>query len=147
MLYQEVVGLYNKFRLMHYRSLFGRVGERDGSLSATEAFSVDAIYLLGEPTIKQFSDYLGISQPNATYKINSLSEKGYILKLPSADDKREFHLKVTDKFLGYQEMRSQFVSEAVCQLEDKYSPQELELFEKMLRDLSGSVSAASPMDP
>lgn len=140
MLYQEVVNLYKKFRLMHYKSLFGRVGERDGSLSATEAFSVDAIYLLNEPTIKQFSEYLGISQPNATYKINSLTEKGYVVKVPSSDDKREFHLQVTDKFFGYLDMRSQFIADAVSSLEGKYSEDELEVFEKMLRDLSNCVA-------
>lgn len=139
MLYQEVVNLYKTFRLMHYKSLFGRVGERDGSLSATEAFSVDAIYLLNEPTIKQFSEYLGISQPNATYKINSLSDKGYVVKAPSTDDKREFHLQVTDKFFGYLDMRSQFIADAVSSLEGKYSDQELELLQKMLRDLSDGV--------
>lgn len=140
MLYQEVVNLYKKFRLMHYKSLFGRVGERDGSLSATEAFSVDAIYLLNEPTIKQFSEYLSISQPNATYKINSLTEKGYVVKVPSSDDKREFHLQVTDKFFGYLDMRSQFIADAVSSLEGKYSEDELEVFEKMLRDLSNCVA-------
>lgn len=140
MLYQEVVNLYKKFRLMHYKSLFGRVGERDGSLSATEAFSVDAIYLLNEPTIKQFSEYLSISQPNATYKINSLTEKGYVVKVPSSDDKREFHLQVTDKFFGYLDMRSQFIADAVSSLEGKYSEDELEVFEKMLRDLSSCVA-------
>ena len=140
MLYQEVVKLYKKFRLMHYKSLFGRVGERDGSLSATEAFSVDAIYLLDEPTIKQFSEYLGISQPNATYKINSLSDKGYVVKVPSEDDKREFHLQVTEKFFGYLDMRSQFIADAVSSLESKYSKDELEMFERMLRDLSDSVA-------
>lgn len=140
MLYQEVVNLYKKFRLMHYKSLFGRVGERDGSLSATEAFSVDAIYLLNEPTIKQFSEYLGISQPNATYKINSLTEKGYVVKVPSSDDKREFHLQVTDKFFGYLDMRSQFIADSVSSLEGKYSEDELEVFEKMLRDLSNCVA-------
>lgn len=140
MLYQEVANLYKKFRLMHYKSLFGRVGERDGSLSATEAFSVDAIYLLNEPTIKQFSEYLGISQPNATYKINSLSDKGYVVKVPSEDDKREFHLQVTDKFFGYLDMRSQFLSDSVSSLENKYSKEELELFEKMLHDLNDSVT-------
>ena len=78
MLYDEVLTLYNRSRLMHYRTLFGHIHEKDGSLSATEAFAADVIYLLGEPSIKEFSDHLGISQPNATYKVNSLISKGYV---------------------------------------------------------------------
>ena len=41
---------YERFRLMSYRGLFRLLRERDGSLSATEAFAVDVIYLLRGPT-------------------------------------------------------------------------------------------------
>jgi len=85
-LYDRIADLYDRLRLLHYGRLFSRIREREGSLSATEAFSVDAIYLLGEPTIKQFSDFLGISQPNATYKVANLTEKGYVEKTPSEEE-------------------------------------------------------------
>jgi hypothetical protein len=42
--------------------------EKAGSLSATEAFSAEVIYLLDHPTIGEFADFIGISQPNASYK-------------------------------------------------------------------------------
>ena len=51
MLYQKLKALYEKVRLRHYRDLFSRVKERDGSLSATEAYAADVIYLMGSPTI------------------------------------------------------------------------------------------------
>lgn len=139
MLYNEVVDLYKKFRLMNYKSLFGKVGERDGSLSAMEAFSVDAIYLLDQPTIKQFSEFLGISQPNATYKINSLMEKGYVTKVASEDDKREYRLHVSEKFYNYLDSRSQFISNAVERLQGEFTEEELDTFEKMLWALNKSV--------
>lgn len=64
---------YARFRLITYRSMFRLLRERDSSLSAAEAFAVDVIYLLQEPTIKEFADCLGISQPNATYKVDRKS--------------------------------------------------------------------------
>lgn len=52
--------------------------EREGSLSAMEAFSIEIIHALGEPTIGRFAEFLNISQSNATYKVNSLIKKGYL---------------------------------------------------------------------
>lgn len=139
MLYDQVTELDKRFRLIHYRSLFGRIREKSGSLSATESFSVDAIYLLGEPTIKQFADYLGISQPNATYKVNSLIEKGYISKIPSEEDRREYRLKISEKFFKYYDVTDSVISDAVESLKEKFSDGELKLFEKMLKTLNGKI--------
>ena len=52
MLHESVLKLYRRLRLDGYRKLFGAVQEREGSLSAMEAFSADLINLLGEPTLK-----------------------------------------------------------------------------------------------
>ena len=100
-MFDIVLQCYDRLRLITYRSMFRLLRERDGSLSATEAFSVDVIYLLHGPTVKQFADCLGISQPNATYKLNQLIQKGYVEKVPSTADRRELHLHVTDKYMRY----------------------------------------------
>jgi len=136
MLYEELSNLYRRFRLMNYRSLFDRIREKDGSLSATEAYAVDVIYLLEDPTIKDFSAFLNISQPNASYKVNSLIGKGYIQRLPSPDDGREFRLRVTEKFFRYYDRKTRFIAEAADKLKKEFSAAELALFEKMLRSLS-----------
>ena len=98
MLSQEILDLYKKSRLMTYRAMFGRIREKTGSLSATEAYAVDVIYLLGSPTITQLAETLGISQPNATYKVNNLVAKGYACKTISEDDKRECRVTVGERF-------------------------------------------------
>jgi len=93
--------IYRYLRLTHYRNLFATISEKPGSLSATEAFSVEVIYLLGEPTLGEFAKFLGISQPNASYKVNALVSKGYITKEACESDKRECRLIVTAKFQDY----------------------------------------------
>lgn len=93
--------IYRYLRLVHYQNLFATINEKPGSLSATEAFSVEVIYLLGEPTIGEFADFIGISQPNASYKVNALVSKGYITKESGESDKRECRLVVTKKFRDY----------------------------------------------
>ena len=87
MLLQTIEVLFRKYRLFCYRKLFAAVREKPGSLSATEAFSADIIHLLGSPTISQFADTIGISQPNATYKVNQLAAKGYLHKTVQAHDR------------------------------------------------------------
>lgn len=101
MLCENVLKLYRRLRLDGYRKLFGAVQEREGSLSAIEAFSADLINLLGSPTLSQFADYVGISQPNATYKVNALVSKGYVEKTVSKPDRREVRLKTGGKFARY----------------------------------------------
>ena len=92
--------IYREFRLRLYKHVFDIIGEKSGSLSATEYFSAEVVYLLGSPTITEFADYLNISSPNAAYKVKSLESKGYITK-EQTDDRRTFRIRVTDKFLQY----------------------------------------------
>lgn len=140
MIVDKTLKLYKGLRLYNYKSLFSRIREREGSLSATEAFSVDAIYILGNPTIKQFSDFLGISQPNASYKVNSLMAKGYIEKIPSEEDRREHRLCVADRFYKYYEENLEAVAAAVDTIERKYSAEELALFESMLDEFTALLA-------
>ena len=139
MLTTQIVELYKRFRLMTYRKLFGRIREKDGSLSATEAYTVDVIYLLGSPTVTQLAEVLGISQPNATYKVNNLVAKGYVVKTVSEEDKRETRLQVCDRFYKYYGDMDHFSDKAVAALENEYSPEALELFAQMLRSLAKHV--------
>ena len=139
MLYQRIKDLYEHFRLEHYRELFGRIREKDGSLSATEAYAADVIYLLGDPTVSAFAEVLGISQPNATYKINNLAAKGYARRTASDEDRRECRVSVGDRFFSYYNTDYPFIAQGVDRLAERYSPEELALFEKMLGDLTDAL--------
>lgn len=138
--YQCVLKLYRKLRLSSYRSIYENIKDREGSLSATEAYAVDAIYLLGEPTIKQFSDFLGISQPNATYKVNSLIGKGYVEKVQSETDRRKMCLRVTEKFHRYYDNAEKLIDEAAARLRDKFSPDEMGIFDHILNELADAIN-------
>lgn len=139
MLVKEITDLYKKSRLLTYQEMFGRIREKDGSLSATEAYAVDVIYLLGNPTITQLAETLGISQPNATYKVNNLVSKGYVIKTVSEDDKRECHLTVSERFFKYYGNSTRFIQEAAEVLQQNYTAEELEQFAHMLRALTDAV--------
>ena len=100
MLEKSFTAVYDKFKLQFYRSVFELVRERDGSLSAMEAFSLEVINMLHEPTVGQFADFLNISQSNATYKVNNLIKKGYLERQNSQSDRREYHLILSKNIIG-----------------------------------------------
>jgi len=128
--------LYRYLRLAHYQKLFATISEKPGSLSATEAFSVEVIYLLGEPTIGEFANFLGISQPNASYKVISLVSKGYITKKLCETDKRECQLIVTKKFLDYYGSMVPDVS----RITKDFSDEERGVLQKLSRCLAEEIS-------
>ncbi len=139
MLTDQLKDFYRKLRLVHYRELFGRIRERDGSLSATEAFAVDVVYLLGNPTVSALAEALGISQPNATYKINNLSAKGYVVRTASEEDKRECHISVGERFYRYYDTSCDFFTRAAEKLRQQFSPEELTTFENVLAALDEAI--------
>ena len=62
MLQDNFLEVYDKFKLEFFRRIFELVREREGSLTAMEAFSIEIIHALNEPTIGRFAEFLNISQ-------------------------------------------------------------------------------------
>lgn len=136
---EQIFRCYERFRLITYRSMFRLLRERDSSLSAAEAYAVDVIHLLHGPTIKEFADCLGISQPNATYKVNHLIQKGYVHKIPSQEDRREAHLHVTDKYMRYWNESNRSLTRALEVLRDRFTPEEVDTFTRMIETLADAL--------
>ena len=94
------------------------------------------IYLLDRPTIGEFADFIGISQPNASYKVNSLVTKGYLERVLSDDDHREAHLHVTKKFLDYYGRQLPDMKSSVSCALSSFTEQEI----KLLKNLFGKLN-------
>ena len=139
MLSEAIAQLFRKYRLLCYRQLFASIREKDGSLSATEAFSADIIHLLGNPTISQFAATIGISQPNATYKVNQLAAKGYVAKHVPERDRREIVLEVSEKFSAYFNENEEELKKQAAALREQFAPEELETADRVLRALDGLI--------
>lgn len=139
MLEDRFAEVYDKFKLEFFRRIFELVREREGSLSAMEAFSIEVIHAMHEPTIGQFADFLNISQSNATYKVNNLIKKGYLEKQNSELDRREYHLVLTEKYYGYADIMRGYVHTVAGRINDGFSPEEAADFEKMLERISDEM--------
>ena len=139
MLQDNFLNVYDKFKLEFFRRIFELVREREGSLSAMEAFSIEIIHALNEPTIGQFAEFLNISQSNATYKVNNLIKKGYLQKQNSTTDRREYHLVLSEKYYGYADIMRSYVKTVMDRIEMNFTPEETELFSKMLGRISDEL--------
>lgn len=133
---KSFVEIYDKFKLRFYRSVFELVREREGSLSAMEAFSLEVINMLSEPTVGQFADFLNISQSNATYKVNSLIKKGYLERQNSQTDRREYHLVLSEKYYNYESLMSSYELQVIERIKQRFSKEDLENFDRMLKIIS-----------
>jgi len=136
MLEKEFEKLYYKFRNNYCKNLFSSVNEDKDSLSPTESYCVEVIFLLNRPTVRQFANYVNISQPNATYRISNLIEKGYVRKVLSLEDRREYFLEVTDKFSKNYGMNASYNAELMATIRENFTKEEIETMEKLLKKLN-----------
>lgn len=136
MLEKEFENLYFKFRNNYCKNLFSNVNEEKDGLSPTESYCLEAIYLLNRPTVHQFANFVNISQPNATYRISNLINKGYVRKVLSMEDRREYFLEVTDKYARIYGINASFNAELIKEVRNKFSEEEIDQMEQMLKRIN-----------
>lgn len=137
--------VYTKFKLNLYRRIFNRFEEREATLTAVETFCVEVIYALGRPTINQFAHFVQISQANAAYKVASLIKKGYITKERSTQDKREYYLTVTEKYMDYYGISYDYVKLVVERARRRFPPEDIAKLQEMLRVISRELMPEIPL--
>ncbi len=128
--------VFDKFKYQFFRRIFDAVREREGSLSAMEAFSLEIIEMLHAPTIGQFADFLNISQSNATYKVNSLIRKGYLVRQNSETDRREYHLILSEKFYQYMSLLTSYEDTVMQRIQARFPEEDLAAFDRILCTIS-----------
>lgn len=133
MLRQSFTRVYSKFKLHFYQKVFERWQDREVSLTTVETFCMEIINAAGEPTVNEFARLANLSSPNAADKVNNLVKKGYLKKVQSKEDKREYHLQVTQKYLDYYNISYQYMDTVLKRMEERFSPEELEILVRMLK--------------
>lgn len=142
--------VYDKFKIHFYKSVFEKIQNRELTLTTVETFCIEIIYALGKPTISEFASYVQISLPNATYKINSLIKKGYLRKVQSEEDKREYYLEVTEKYMNYYNISASYMNMVMKRIEDRFSEEELAVLNHIMEvtseELMPEVAAKESID-
>lgn len=139
MLEERFEKVYAKFKLHFYQETFARFQSREASLTTVEAFAMEAIYALNAPTVREFAAFMKISSSNAAYKIASLVRKGYLDKVQSAHDAREYHLVPTKKYLEYYNISSEYVRTVMQRIQQRFTPEDCDRLEHILAVMSDEL--------
>ena len=141
MLRESFIRVYPKFKLHFYQKVFERWQDREASLTTVETFCMEIINAANEPTVNEFAKLANLSSPNAAYKVNNLVKKGYLQKVQSSEDKREYHLKVTKKYLDYYNISYQYMDTVLQRMEERFNSEEIKMLTKMLRIMDEELMA------
>ena len=128
--------VYTKFKLHFYQEMFTKLQSRETSLTTIETYCIEIIDALDHPTVNEFANFIRISPPNAAYKINSMIKKGYLTKIRSEKDRREYFLEPTQKYYDYYRLSLGYVEEVAERVEQRIPPEDLEAFSRVLRIMS-----------
>ena len=128
----ELRKMYNKFRLHFYMQILSNFENREATLTTVESFSVEAIIILGRPTVAEFARMMNISSPNAAYRVNALKRKGYINKVQSEEDARVFYLEPTERALDYFRINTSYLDTVLDRAKDRFSKEDYEQFANYL---------------
>ena len=119
--------------------MFSRIKDKEETLSSSEYFCLECIFLMGNPTISEFAKFMDISSPNATYKVKQLIKKGFITKERSTVDGREYILTTTQKFFDFYENKEDYV--LINQLKENMTKKECKKMDKIMKILTDNMEA------
>lgn len=126
-------GIYNKFKLLLYSKMMTDFDNRkDESLSYFEVFCMEIIVALEKPTINKFASLANISAPNAAYRVNKLIHKGFVKKVQNEDDKREYYLYPTEKYMEVYGSMFDYIGLVSKRIECRFDEEELKTFGRVL---------------
>ena len=128
--------VYTKFKLHFYQKVFERWEDREATLTTVETFCMEIIYAMNNPTVNEFASVANLSSPNAAYKVNSLVKKGYLRKIQSTEDKREYHLEPTEKYIDYYNISYHYMGTVMDRIQERFTTEEQEQLEKFLTIVS-----------
>ena len=145
MLEEVFQDVYTKFKLHFYQEIFRRFQDREASLTTVETFCMESIMALGRPSVNEFATFMRISPPNAAYKVNSLVKKGYIRKIQSPEDRREYHLEVTQKYIDYYNISSSYMAEVMDRIVHRFPAEDCAKLEEILTVVSRELMPEVPL--
>ncbi|MBN3527058.1 MarR family transcriptional regulator [Paenibacillus apiarius] len=130
---------YMKLTMSFYKNASQNETLDIGNISTVEMSCLEVVYFLKNPTYSELAEFLNISQPNATYRINKLIKKGYLTKVNDKKDRRIYYLQVTDKFMDYYCLNDNYMNNVIAELEKRCTANEIQQFEKMLNIITKDI--------
>ncbi len=131
--------VYTKFKLHFYQNVFQRFATREATLTTVESFSMEGIMAMGEPFFVFFFFLLLFSNLNVAYMFCSLLLKGYVENIQSTTDRREYHLRPTQKYIDYYNISYSYLSTVVQRVNKRFPKEDVKKLEQMLTIISNEL--------
>ena len=108
-------------------------------LTIAESIALHVVFQLKSPTIIELAKALKISQSNATYLIQKLIGRGYLKRIRSEEDRREYHLEVTEKFDQTLNTSRALLKESLKEQLNKYKVSDQQVIQDFYREVINNV--------
>ncbi|MGM0751721.1 MAG: MarR family winged helix-turn-helix transcriptional regulator [Bacillota bacterium] len=105
------------------------------NLSVNQIQYIQAIGTLRYPTISEIAEELNITKASATTGINKLVSLGYAKKSQSTEDKRIYHVTLTESSQTFMRLHQKALEDYVAFIERLLTPDEAEQFKRTLEKL------------
>jgi DNA-binding MarR family transcriptional regulator len=131
------------------KKLQREIGDSSGfsSLTINQLQYIDAIHALGTPAITEIANELNITKASVTAGVNKLIDMGYLTKTQSEEDKRVFHVSLTEAGQKLTRAKAQALKEYGAFITDALSEEETHQFEAIITKLVEHFRKAPFMNP
>ena len=126
-------------------NLINEIWEVEGKAIITDEFKditnndmhvIEAIGLGEGNNMSTIAKKLNITVGSLTTAVNSLVKKGYLEKIQSTTDRREYHLRPTKKYIDYYNISYSYLHTVVERARQRFTPAECAKLEQMLTIVS-----------
>ncbi|WP_099188264.1 MarR family winged helix-turn-helix transcriptional regulator [Tepidibacter mesophilus] len=114
--------------------------------SINHMYYLEYIYTLNNPTFSQLAHALNVSKPSVTAMIKRLTDKGYVKKLNSEQDKREFHIYLTDRGKEILDAELEIYKSFADKISECLSEDEMKLFSSLVLKITSKIKKENTME-
>jgi DNA-binding MarR family transcriptional regulator len=105
---------------------------QDEGFTARQIVYIDTIHALGNPNLGEIAKKLELSKPSVTAIVDKLESKGYIDKFQSDEDRRSFHVHLSEKGKNLVKMHNETHNKIVDMIQKNLDDEELETLVTLL---------------
>jgi len=107
-------------------------------LSMRQMLYLEMIVRLGNPSFGELAEALGITRPSVTAIVNRLAEKGFVRKVQDDEDRRSFHIHLTEKGQQFSQIHARVHQHIARALVARLDQTETEQLIALLRKIAGT---------
>jgi DNA-binding MarR family transcriptional regulator len=105
-------------------------------LSMRQIVCLEKIERIGHPTFSDLASELKISRPSVTALYQKLSQKGYLTRIQSAEDKRTYYIHLTEKGKSVQRVHNRLHQKIAQHFSRALNSKELETLRELLEKIA-----------